>query len=157
MRPPWWRLAALLLAASCEDTERPVGATPPYMEDPDISVAPEALACPGFELQGDRVKDLSTGLVWDRFVALSLRTHDEAARLCADRGGRLPTRPELMALRAPGDACQLPACPFLGDRCATLQCGTAIAGTDAHWGVAFSGGALVMVPGGGAEALLCVR
>lgn len=156
MRPPPWRLAALLLAASCEDTETPARPTPQQPEPP-AAVAHEALTCEGFELQGDLVKDLSTGLVWDRFVELSLRTHDEAARLCAARGGRLPTRAELMALRAPGDACQLPACPFLGDRCATLQCGTAIAGTDAHWGVAFSGGSLVMVPGAGAEALLCVR
>jgi len=73
----------------------------------------------------------------------------------------LPTRQELLDLRKPavdaGDACQLPACPFRGDRCATLQCGSSVPGTDARWGVAFSGGSLVMVAAGQAEALVCVR
>ena len=118
-----------------------------------------ALECEGFEFQGSLVKDLSTGLIWDRFVQQSFATHDEAADICAQRGARLPTRVELLALRnrEEGDACQLPACPFSGARCLTIQCGSLIPGSDAHWGVAMSGGALVSVPSGQAEALLCVR
>jgi hypothetical protein len=55
------------------------------------------------------------------------------------------------------DGCQLPACAFRGDRCAVLQCGSSVPGVDAHWGVAFSGGSLVMVGAGEAQGLVCVR
>ncbi len=151
------RRAALLLTvlvlAACGDDEvvSPVPVGAPVGEP----------ACEGFELHGDTARDLETGLIWDRFVELGAATAEQADAACATKGARLPTRQELLALRRPGaesgDACQLPACPFRGDRCATLQCGSAVPGTDARWGVAFSGGALVMVPAGQAEAMVCVR
>jgi hypothetical protein len=141
--------AALVLAGCSHASEAEPAATP----------AEVPAECAGFDVRAELVTDLSTGLVWDRFVELALHTHDEATAICAARGARLPTRAELLALRvtdAP-DGCQLPACAFRGDRCAILQCGTSVPGVDAHWGVAFSGGSLVMVPGDGAQGLVCVR
>ncbi len=127
-------------------------------EGPGLPPAAEE-TCADFELSADTARDRRTGLVWDRVVFHDFATHTTAEEICAAKGARLPTRAELTALRtvSSDDACQLPACPFRGDRCATIQCGTPIAGTDAHWGVAFSGGAEVMVGKENAEALLCVR
>ena len=90
---------------------------------------------------------------------LTLLTHAEAVAQCEAQSARLPTRQELAALRRPGttDPCQLPACPFRGDRCATLQCGTAIGDTDTHWGIAFSGGGELVLAADQPESVLCVR
>ncbi len=127
-------------------------------DEPEGETASAALVCEGYEIQGELVTDLSTGLIWDRFVQQSFMTHDEAAGFCEQKGARLPARADLaLRNRQEGDACQLPACPFYGARCLTIQCGSQIPGSDAHWGVAMSGGALVAVPSGQAEALLCVR
>lgn len=127
----------------------------------DNTTAPPALEvlCENFVIQGEVVQDTRTGLVWDRFVQQSFHTHDEATAICAAKGARLPTRAELLELRQqePDDACQLSSCGFYGARCLTIQCGSEIPGTDSHWGVAMSGGSLVAVPQGQAEALLCVR
>ena len=125
----------------------------------DTPASSAVLECDGYAFQGPLVKDLATGLVWDRVVQQSFLTHEEAVDFCAQKGARLPTRRELLDLRSrqEGDACQLPACPFSGARCLTIQCGSKIPGSDEHWGVAMSGGALVAVPAGQAEALLCVR
>lgn len=125
-----------------------------------VPVAGDAIPCPGWEAQGDLVVDPRTALAWDGFVVQSFFTHEQAAEACAAKGARLPTRAELLALRTPSDtdACLLPACAFRGARCLTIQCGSAIPGSDGdHWGVAMSGGALVAVPAGQAEAMLCVR
>ncbi len=146
-------LATLLtLGAACSDDESETADEVPWpVQEP---------ACEGFELLGAEARDLRTGLVWDRLVRLSFATHEEASASCAARGARLPTREELLALRQPqgGDACQLPSCPFQGDRCATLQCGSLVPGSDDdHWGVTFSGGSLVLVPSGQPQSMICVR
>lgn len=145
----WLVVGCLLSACEDDDETAPVVGPPPIAEP----------ACEGFELHGETARDVRTGLEWDRTVELSFSTAESADAVCAARGARLPTRQELLDLRAPSadDACQLPSCPFRGDRCATLQCGSSVPGTDARWGIAFSGGALVMVPAGQAEALVCVR
>lgn len=147
MHRPLVLLAALAAASCATDPPAPSGG------------ADAETPCEGFELGAEEVKDLATGLVWDRFVNLAVHTHEEAEALCAERGARLPTRAELLALRVAEtpDGCQLPACAFRGDRCAVLQCGSSVPGVDAHWGVAFSGGSLVMVGAGEAQGLVCVR
>lgn len=128
------------------------------VDNTTIPSVPEA-SCENFVIQGELVQDTRTGLVWDRFVQQSFHTHDEASAICAQKGARLPTRAELLALRQQDadDACQLSSCGFYGARCLTIQCGSEISGTDSHWGVAMAGGSLVQVPQGQAEALLCVR
>lgn len=154
----WWTVPASLglvglfaySAACAVDSE-------PEFSSSDAS---QPASCPGFEAAGaDEATDLRTGLRWETFVELSLLTHQQASERCAARGARLPTREEVLGLRSAGstDGCMLPACPFRGDRCATVQCGSAVPGTDAHWGVTFTGGALVMVPAGQPEVSLCVR
>lgn len=158
-RPRAWLVPAALfgLVAGCKDLE-PIPPDDAPSTGAIPALAPEAV-CEGFQAVGDRVEDRSTGLVWDRFVVLSLVTHAEAVAQCEAQGARLPTRQELAALRRPGrgDPCQLPACPFRGDRCATLQCGTAIGDTDTHWGIAFSGGAELVLRADQPEAVICVR
>jgi hypothetical protein len=150
------RLAWVLVLAlpACKDLEP----LPPDDATPTVQLTAEA-TCEGFEAIGDSVRDRSTGLVWDRHVALTTTSYDEARMSCEAKGARLPTRQELAALRRPGsgDPCQLPACPFRGDRCATLACGTPVAGTDGHWGIAFSGGGEILLGVNEAEAVLCVR
>ena len=115
--------------------------------------------CQDFAIQGDLVMDRRTGLQWDRTVWLTRMTYEEASAYCAAKAARLPSRPEVLALRTAEaqEGCLLSRCAFRGDRCATIQCGTQVPGVDARWGVAFSGGALVLVPDGTAEAVLCVR
>lgn len=138
-------LAVVALVMGCGDKGGALGEQP---------------GCAAFRIDGNLVIDERTGLAWDQLVVQSFLTHDEAAAACAGKGARLPTRAELLALRAPedDDACQLPACAFRGPRCLTIQCGSLVPGSDAdHWGVAMSGGALVAVPAGQAEAMLCVR
>jgi hypothetical protein len=135
------------------------GCNRPLREDPpDAGVPPAEQRCEGFQQVGaEEAVDLSTGLRWDTYAELTLLTHEEAAARCEARGKRLPTRQELVALRRPApDGCALPACPFRGDRCATIQCGSKIPGTSDHWGVAFSGGGLVGIPAGQPEVVLCV-
>jgi hypothetical protein len=135
------------------------GTGPPEKGEEEAPAFKAEGACPNFELEGELARDTRTGLIWDRFVAHTTKTHEEAEATCAERGARLPTRAETLALRADSteDGCLLPSCAFKGDRCATIQCGSEVPGFSAHWGVAFSGGGLVMVPAGAAEALLCVR
>ena len=141
---------SLVLAFGCGDDTT--------LDPPDGGALPATASCEGYRLVGaEEAVDLATGLRWDTFAELSLLTHEEATARCQARGKRLPTREELLAMRREAaDPCQLPACPFRGDRCATIQCGSPIPGTDAHWGVAFVGGALVSVPAGQPEVALCV-
>lgn len=138
---------ALGLVLACDNSELPEAPQPATLQ-----------TCEGFAVEtADEATDLRTGLRWDTFAELTFLTNEEATARCASRGKRLPTKDELLALRKDAtDPCQLPACPFRGDRCATIQCGSAIAGADAHWGVAFLGGALVNVPNGQPEVALCV-
>jgi len=150
------RLAWTLLLAlpACKDLE-PI---PPDPAAPSVTIATEA-SCEGFDAVGDAVLDRGTGLVWDRYVTLGTTSYDDARSACEGRGARLPSRQELAALRRPasGDPCQLPSCPFRGDRCATLACGTPVPGTEGHWGVAFSGGGEILLGPSEAEAVICVR
>jgi len=141
----------------------PLVAVPPTACDnsPIEFPQPQPLpTCEGFDVHsGDEATDLATGLRWDTFVELRVLTHVQAKERCAARGKRLPTLAEVSALRrtpAEGDPCGLPACPFQGDRCAIVQCGSEIAGTTAHWGVAFLGDGVVGVPADRPEVSLCV-
>ncbi len=154
----WWTVPASLVlvglfaysAACAVDSE-------PEFTSVD---APLQVPCAGFEAaSADEATDLRTGLRWETFLELSLLTHEQASERCAARGARLPTREEVLGLRSSDspDGCQLPACPFRGDRCATVQCGSTVPGTNDHWGVSFTGGALVMVPAGQPEVSVCVR
>lgn len=116
-------------------------------------------SCPGWQFEGVWVRDLRTGLLWERYVELQGADHKAAQARCSERGARLPTRKEVEALRAPsaGDACQLPACAFRGARCAVIQCGSGIGTSTMHWGVAMGSGGLVSVGADEQQGVLCVR
>ncbi len=106
------------------------------------------------------VRDMQTGLEWQRWSSDGPFDLATATTFCSSAGWRLPTRAELEALRGPsgtGGACPLDPCAFLGNRCAIFAAGPGegLNGDGLAWAVDLMTGGSVLA--GGGLAVRCVR
>lgn len=107
--------------ASVLDAEAPT----PEADTPDTSAdagAPPTICDANrYVMIQSGVRDLVTGLEWQRWSTGGSFTSATAEALCAaSPGWRLPTRAELLSIRGPngtGGACPVDECAFLGERC----------------------------------------